>query len=564
MTFTFIWQEIIAVCKSHPEILIFLAIAIGYYVGKIKFFGFSLGSTASVLLSALVLGQLDVTITPLIRMIAFSLFIFTIGYKVGPQFFGSLKKEGIHYLVLAIFFALVGLAAAIILGKLFGFDQGTTAGLMGGALTQSSIIGTAEGAIQGLSISAAQKSLLSSNIAIAYAITYIFGVAGLILFYKLIPKLLRINLKDNARKVEEQLSGGPIKEDDDTFTWNEQPSMRVFRVTNTKLDGKTIRDLQKLLTKKVTIIKIKHGKKLIDPEPGLVLQVRDKIAIIAKRAMMFEAAKIIGPEVNDYILSTIPHEALKIYVTKPKAVGKKISKVIASYGNNCFVEKLIRNEHEFTFTKNARLQKYDVLHVIGIEKDVEAFAKTIGHAERETKVTDMVMVGIGCFLGTLLGLAAVKIGTIPITLGVGGGVLVSGLFFGWLRSVNPTFGYIPEGTQWLLTNFGLNLFIACVGLTAGPRALHALQTNGISLFLAGLLLTLIPHILGLIFGKIILKMDYVLLLGALTGAGTATPALNVLKNEADSPVPALGYTIPYALGNFILTVWGTVIIYVMT
>ena len=152
---------------------------------------------------------------------------------------------------------------------------------------------------------------------------------------------------------------------------------------------------------------------------------------------------------------------------------------------------------------------------------------------------------------------------IPLTLGVGGGVLLSGLVFGWLRSVHPTFGQIPSGAQWVFTDLGLNLFIACVGLTAGPRAIHALQTTGASLFLAGVILTLTPHIIGLIFGRLVLKMNLVLLFGALTGAGTNTATLNALKEEADSPAPVLGYTVPFAFGNVLLTIWGTVLVNVM-
>ena len=212
------------------------------HFGKIKVIGFSLGSTASVLLAALALGQMDVTITPLIKAIAFAFFIFTIGYKVGPQFFGSLKKEGIYYLILAVFFAVVGLVTAVILSKLLGFDQGTAAGLLAGALTQSSIIGTAEGAIENLSISPEQQTLLTSNIAIAYAITYIFGVAGLILFYKIVPKLLKLNLKEDARTLEAKLSGTKAPEDPDVFAWNTRPNIRIYRVTNKTLIGKKVGD----------------------------------------------------------------------------------------------------------------------------------------------------------------------------------------------------------------------------------------------------------------------------------------------------------------------------------
>lgn len=400
MIFQTIWTDVVSLCREHPELLIFFSLAIGYAVGKIKVFGFSLGSTASVLLTALVVGQLDVEITPLIKSISFTLFIFTIGYKVGPQFFGGLKKEGLKYLILSVVFAVIGLLTAIVLGKLFRFSGATTAGLLAGALTQSSVIGTAEGAVRMLHLDAAHQKLLDSEIAVAYAITYIFGVAGLILFYKIVPRLLRIDLKAQAKKVEAELS--------------------------------------------------------------------DK-----------------------------------------------------------------------SESKNAT------------------------STERDTNETDIIMVSFGCFLGTLLGLALVHIGPVALTLGVGGGVLLFGLILGWLQANYPVFGGIPAAAQWLLSDLGLNLFIACVGLTAGPRAIHAFQEQGVTLLLAGIILTLTPHILSMIFGFLVLRLNPALLFGALTGAGTATPSLNVLKEESDSSVPVLGYTVPYAIGNFILTIWGTVIMNLM-
>ncbi len=392
-----LWDTIEIICRDHPDILIFLSLAIGYYIGKINIFGFSLGSTAGVLLASLVLGQIEVNITPLIKSIAFAFFIFTIGYKVGPEFFGSLKKDGLKYIIISLVFAIIGLFTAIVLGKIFAFGKGTTAGLLAGALTQSSVLGTAEGAIRELSISLAQQKLMTSNMAIAYAITYIFGVAGLIIFYKVVPSLLNINLKDQAAKLE-----GTFK------------------------------------TKKTNMM-----------------------------------------------------------------------------------------------------------------------------TQQALDTTNIVMLTFGCFIGSLIGLIAIKIGEIPLTLGIGGGILLAGLIFGWLQVKYPIFGVIPEQAQWLLTSLGLNLFIACVGLTAGPKAIDALQANGLYLFFAGILLTLIPHICSLLFGMLFLNLNPVLLFGALTGAGTVTPALNVLKDEADSAMPVLGYTIPYAIGNFILTIWGTIIIYLM-
>jgi len=556
-----ILDDIVSLCRNYPQIPIFLSLAIGYYVGKIKIFGFSLGATASVLLTAIALGQMDITITPLIKTVAFALFIFTIGYKVGPHFFGGLKKEGINYIILSLFFAVVGLITAILLGKFFGFDKGTTAGLLGGALTQSSIIGTAEGAITKLSASAAQKTALTSNIAVAYAITYIFGVAGLILFYKIVPRLLKINLKDEAKKLETQLSGeSGTKGETDVFTWNTRPNIRIYRVTHQNIEGKTIQELEDILDDGVTIEKIKRDNLLIEPTPHIKIQHDDILLIVGNRKKIIDAQNIIGPETDDPDLTQLTNKMLKICVTKPVAVGKTLGQITNTYCNNCFVIKVTRLGHELPIKKNLIILNCDILYLIGLQKNVELFAKKVGYLKQKTHTTDLAMLGLGCFIGTLLGLITIKLGAIPLTLGIGGGVLLAGLLFGWLRAVHPTFGQIPSSAQWLLTELGLNLFIACVGLTAGPRAIHALQTHGAKLFFAGVALTLIPHILGLIFGRFVLKLNIVLLLGALTGSGTATPSLNVLKDESDSSTPALGYSIPYAIGNFVLTIWGTIII----
>jgi putative transport protein len=549
-------------CRSYPQIPVFLAIAIGYFIGKIKIFGFNLGSTAGVLLAALALGQMNVTITPLLKTVGFALFIFAIGYRVGPQFFGALKKEGIHYIYLSLVVAFTGLITAVGLAKLFGFDAGTTAGLLGGAMTQSTILGTADGAIRNLAISPAAKATLESNVAIAYAITYIFGVAGLIIFFKLIPGLIGIDLKKEARELEKQMSGtdDDLASSPELFSWYKRINLRAYR---TNLSGKTVSEIEALFPGRVSVEKIKRSSQLIDPAPGLNIQLGDEIALVGDRHNFLEAEKLIGPEVDDRGIVNIIGEIIGICVIKKEVVGKTLGEISEKYGHGCYLRRIVRQGHVIPLTKDTVVHKCDVLHVAGTQKDVERFIGSIGYAERPSSTTDLIMVGLGCVAGTLIGLLTVTLFGIPITLGVGGGVLVAGLVCGWLRAVHPTFGQIPTGAQWIFTDLGLNIFIACVGLTAGPRAIHALQTSGGAIFIAGAILSLSPMIIGLIFGRLFLKINPVLLFGALTGAGTVTPALNALKESSDSSAPTLGYAVPYAFGNVILTVWGTVIIHLI-
>lgn len=557
-------NDIVGICRNNPQIVIFLAIALGYSIGKIKIFGFNLGSTAGVLLTALVLGQMNIVVHPLLKTVAFALFIFTIGYKVGPQFFGALKKDGLKYLWLSLFVGIVGLTLAILLGKFFGFGKGMTAGLLGGALTQSAVIGTAEGAIRHLSISVAQKINLESNVAIAYAITYIFGTAGLVVFYKIVPKIMKINLKDEARKLEESMSGSAASEESsEFFSWHKQLNLRAYRVSNNNVAGKSLNEVEKLFPGKVAIDKVKRGDQIINPEPDIALRSGDIVAIVGNRGELLSASSIIGPEVEDKDITDLIGEILDVYVFKKDAVGKTLGEISKEHGHGCFLRRITRQGHELPLTRDTAVHKCDVLRVAGAKKDVENLVKYIGYPERPTVTTNLVMVGIGCVLGTLFGLLAVRVAGIPITLGVGGGVLISGLVFGWLRTVHPTFGQIPSSAQWIFTDLGLNLFVACVGLIAGPKAIHALQTTGGSLFIAGVILTLVPHIAGIVFGKLVLKLNPVLLFGALTGSGTVTAALNTLKEEAQSAAPALGYTVCYAFGNVILTIWGVVIVSIM-
>ena len=558
------FENILDILKSNPQVVVFLAIAIGYFIGRLKIFGFSMGSTAGVLIAALVLGQMDINVPPLLKAVGFALFIFTIGYKIGPQFFGALKKEGLNYIWISLVVTFTGLGMAILLGKVFGFDRGITAGLLGGALTQSSVIGTAEGAIKHLAVSAADKATLQSNVAIAYAITYIFGTAGLVIFFKLVPRLMGIDLKKEAKKLEAEMSGNDnTPESPEIFSWYKKLTLRAYKINNDNIAGKSVMFLESSFPGHVAVEKIKRADTLVEPTPDTIINKDDEVALIGDRGQFLNAVERLGTEVDDKNVIDVVGEILDICVLNKQAAGKTLGVLSKSFGHGCFLKKITRQGHEIPITKNTIIEKCDVLQVTGAQKDVEKLVGHLGYPERATTTTDLITVALGCVIGTLIGLIIVPIAGIPITLGTGGGILVAGLLCGWLRSMHPTFGQIPTGAQWIFTDLGLTLFVACIGLMAGPKAVEALRTTGMSIFFAGVILSLTPHIIGILFGRYILKVNPVLLFGALTGAGTVTAALNALKEEADSAMPALGYAIPYAFGNVILTIWGTVIINVM-
>jgi len=374
---------------------------------------------------------------------------------------------------------------------------------------------------------------------------------------------MKLNLKDEAAKLEKEMSGSAGEEGPELFNWYKQLNLRAYKVKNTDITNKKISELESMFSGSVAVDKIKRGEEIIAAKPDTVIQSGDILAIVGDRSQLLSASEAVGPEVDDRKIVSIIGEILDICVLNKEAIGKTLGDVSKKHGHGCFLRSIKRQGHEIPLTKNTIIHRCDVLRVAGAKDDIEEFVKYLGYPERPTVTTDLIMVGIGCVLGTLLGLLMVKIGGIPITLGVGGGVLVSGLIFGWLRSLHPTFGQIPNGAQWIFTDLGLNLFIACVGLIAGPKAIHALHQTGGSLFIAGVVLTLATHIAGIVFGRLVLRLNPVLLFGAMTGAGTVTAALNALKEESNSTAPAIGYTVCYAFGNVILTIWGSVIVNVM-
>ncbi len=557
-------QDIMTIVQESPEVLVFLSLAIGYLIGNIKIKGFGIGTTASVLLVAMVLGQFTIDVPPILKSIAFALFAFSIGYQVGPQFFGALRKEGLNYLMISIVVVLAGLATAILLGKALHFDKGTTAGLFAGSMTQSAVIGTADGAVDHLDISAAEKKVLYNNIAVAYAITYLFGVVGVILFFKLLPGLMRINLRDEARKLEKEMGGGSELKSPELFSWSKQVGLRAYEATNGQIAGKMVRDIEKCFPARVAIYHIKRAERLLECTQDTMIESHDVLVLGGKHIGLVCATDIIGHEIDLSAVIDMIGESLDVCVLNPAVVNRTLGEMGRTEGaHGIFVTRMTRQGHEIPLLADTVINKRDILHLVGSKADVERAAQMLGYPERSTAVTDLVMVGIGCVLGTLAGMIVIPIAGIPLALGTGGGVLVAGLVFGWMRSMHPTFGQISDGGQWLLNDLGLSLFVACVGLASGKAAIQALETTGMSIFIAGIILALVPIVAGALFGKYVLKMNPVLLLGALTGARVIPQAMTALEEDAESTTPALAFAAPFAFANVFLTIMGSIIINVM-
>jgi putative transport protein len=551
--------------RSNPELAVFLTLAIGFLIGRVKFGSFSLGIVVGTLLAGVLIGQLDIKVPGIVKQIFFALFLFTTGYKVGPQFFRGLKRDAIPQMVLTIVLCVTCLLTAFGFAKLLGFDVGTAAGLLAGAFSESTVIGTAGEAIQRLAIPETEKTALLNNIPVAYAVTYLIGTASLVWFIPTIgPKLMGINLREEGARMQAEIGGTELELG--VVSATRRFDARAYRVTNPNLVNKTVAQIEALpVNVRVFIARIRHDGQIVEPTPTTVIHQDDVVAVIARQEVHVERGDRVGPEVDDKALLDIPIETLDVVVTNKSVVGKALSELVRlEVLRGVFLRDHVRAGLEIPIAPGTVIDRGDVLRLIGDKPEVERAAKYLGYPDRPTTSTDMVFVGTGIVLGGFVGLLSVTVLGVPLTLTASGGALIMGLVFGWLRSVYPYFGRIPEPAIWVFDTVGLCVFIGVVGLSAGPSFVSGLQKTGLSLVAVGLVSALLPHTIGILFGRYVLKMNPLIVLGACAGAGTITAALRAVQDEAQSSVPALGYTVPYAIGNILLTAWGPVLVAMMT
>jgi putative transport protein len=558
-------ESFVTALREHQELAIFLTLAVGFFIGRLRIGSFSLGTVVGTLLAGVLIGQLDIKVPAIVKNVFFDLFLFTTGYKVGPQFFRGLKKDALPQLALTVVLCVTCLISAYTASRLLGYDIGTAAGLLAGAFTESTVIGTAADAINRLELPAAEKTALVNNIPVAYAVTYLVGTGFIVWFIPNVgPRLMGVNLKEESRKLQAQVSGGTEPEPGVRSALM-RFAVRAYRVTNERLLNRTVAELEALpVGQRVFISRIRRAGAIIEPEPGTIIRPGDVVVVMTRTELLMARGAEIGTEVDDTALLDFPVEILDVVVTNRALAGKTLVELAAlESSRGVFLQKLVRVGQPMPFTLETRIDRGDVLSLIGAKPDVERAAKNIGYPDRPTVMTDMIFVGLGIFIGGLVGLLTVTVGGLPLTLTASGGALIMGLVFGWLRAVRPTFGRIPEAAMWVFDTVGLTVFIGVVGLSAGPSFITGLKNSGVSLVLVGLVVAVLPHVTAILFGRFVLRMNPLILLGACCGAGTITAALRALQEEAQSTLPALGYTVPYALGNILLTAWGPVIVALM-
>ncbi|MEZ4483277.1 MAG: TrkA C-terminal domain-containing protein [Syntrophotaleaceae bacterium] len=553
----FVFTKIIELLRTQPVLTLFLILGMGYLIGAVRIGSFSLGPVAGVLFAGLFLGHFDFRMAPGAQAVGFALFIFSVGYQAGPRFFDVLRTDGLKYFLLALVIAVTGFAVATTATKLLALAPGTSAGLLAGGLTSSPTLAAAQEALRSGQVMPPEgisADAMIGNVATGYAITYIFGLAGLIAIIKLLPQVLGIDLEKEAKALESDAGTGAASSQANV-------SARSYRVTNeemTKIPGD---QLQKQYWDKTSVVKLIRNGEILKPKPEGFLQLGDELHILAPVVFFTETVAKFGEEITSETSTAQCTEPAKIVVINKEAVGKSLEELDVARKFGVLLARVSRMHMEIPRCADFKLRKGDILTVVGPHENVDLLGKELGHVERDIAETDMVTFAFGIALGVVIGLIAIKVGHLSIGLGSAGGLLSSGLAIGYLRSIRPTFGRLPDAARWILMEFGLLIFMAGVGLRAGGDIVETFISGGPILVLAGICVTVIPVFVGYFFGRKVLNIHPVLLFGGITGSMTSGASLSVVTKAANSSVPSLGYTGAYAFANVLLTVAGSVILF---
>ena len=557
-----------ATLRQYPEIAIFLALALGYYFGKFTFKGIGLGAVTATLLAAVVIGQIGITISQPLKATAFLLFLFAVGYGVGPQFVRGVAKDGLPQAFFSVVQCVFSLLACVVIAKLAGYDLGYSAGFYSGSQTISAAMGLSTDAINRLGLPADQAKALIDSMPVAYAVTYMFGTIGSAIVIAVIgPKLLGIDLvaacKDYAEK-----QGGTKELGGAGSAWHRW-EVRAFRVqAGGKAVGLRAIEAEALVPDaRVFILRVRRDGAILDATADTVLREGDVVAVAGLRDVLVKVLGTNATEVEDAELLAVPVEGVDVFVTNKAVDGKTLAELATNpSARGVFLRKITRGATatDIPILPNTTIQRGDLLNVVGRTQDTNAAIKMLGVPDRPTDVADVAFIGAWIAGGALIGALVFKVGGAPLTLSTAGGALIAGIVGGWLRSVRPSFGRIPSPTVWFMNSVGLNIFIAIVGISAGPGFVNGLKTQGVGLFLWGALATTVPLVLGMFVAKYLFRFHDALTLGIVSGARTTTASLGLVCDQAKSQVPALGYTVTYAVGNTLLTIWGMVIIMLLS
>lgn len=552
--------------RENQAIPIFFTLGIGFWLGNLRYRTFSLGPVTATLIVGVIIGQLEIPMSETVKSVAFLLFLFAIGYSVGPQFFRSLKGDGLKQILFALVEFVVVVGVTVIICRLMGYNKGISVGVFAGTQTVSATIGVGSDTIRALGLPADETKRLIDIIPSCYAVCYVFGTIGSAwIIANLGPVILGGLKKAKAEtaRLEEDLDTGDFQPEPGQINANRAVSFRAYRAESDYFNRpRTVKEIEqrhKSMKLRHFIERLRINGNITDPEPDLRVHRGDILVISGRRESVVENGNWIGPEVTDHELLTFGTEMRPVVVSKKGASGITLGELRhKDYMHGVTVNKVLRNEMPLPLKTRLTLETGDTIVLVGLPDEVTAAADEIGYSDRQTLETDVVFISLGIAIGALIGAIVVKCDGIPVTLSTSGGAILAGLIMGWWRSRRPSVGHIPRQVVWFLDNVGLNLFIAVVGISAGPTFIHGLQQVGFELFFIGIAVTTIPLILCMLIANKIFRFPVAVTLGCVAGSRNAVAALGAIQDSLDSTLPAMGYTVTYAVSSVLLIFAGMI------
>jgi len=550
--------------KAYPYILLFFTVGVAVAIGRVTIKGYGLGMVAG----AVIIGAglsiwastygVKLQLDNFVKLLFYYLFMYGVGLRVGPSFVNSLGKDGLRFTILAIIAPVLGLAIVLLGTKFFALPVGAAGGLLAGSQTMSAAIGSAEQAILDGVVKLPEgmtKDAATGMIAISYGISYIWGTVGIILIVKYLPRWWGANARAAAKKYEEEFG---VKNVDDAGLSGYRPGgLRAYRLDNPATAGKSIAQFRDA-NPEYKIVNVRRGDELLGADPELVLQKGDVIALGGRLEALTDKMGLIGPEQADTRVLSIPLDEAEILVTKKDAVGRTLRSFRDSeIAGQVALVKIERGGVPYPAGLETKLQRRDVLFVVGLKSAVQRAADMIGIIARPSTATDLLTLSVGMILGFLIGMIQFPAFGSQVGLGNAGGLLVSGIVVASISSRLRFFGSTPNASRNVLEDLGLVVFVAIVGLNSGATLLEQL-TGAIALkiFLVGFVACTVPPFVVWAIGYHMFRTNPAILMGAVAGARSHSGPCREAAKEIGSSVPWIGFPVAYAVSGILLTVFG--------
>lgn len=530
-------RETVPVPMESPLLVLFVVIAAGLLLGRLRVAGLSLG-TSGVIFTALVGGYLGYGIPGGVGTLGLVLFAYGIGITAGPGFFRAFRLQGKRLAVLAL--GLVAVAAVVTWAVALVLDipADLAAGMFAGALTSTP------------GLAAVMETLPAGNqAAVGYGIAYAFGVLGVVLFVQLLPRILSVDLDRLGRELSAQ--------DDD----RRRIKRVLAEVLNPAVIGRRVVDLDMVAESNCQITRVLQGDRLVPISKDYTIQKGDHLWIIGRAFRLPPVVALLGRESDrtDYVVDT-DRQQKRVVATSREVVGKSLGEMRLLSRFGVTVSRIWRHEVEFVPDPEDTVQWGDALMVVGKPEDLEVFASHAGHREKSFDQTDLISLALGILTGVLVGSISFGLGGQSFSLGMVGGPMLVALLVGHFGRIGRIYGSLPRASRLLLMELGLVLFLSAAGIEAGGQLLEVLKNHGTSLVVAAVAVAVLPMAVGVLFARFALKLNLLQVLGGVCGGMTSTPGLGVLASKTDSEIPIISYAAAYPVALILMTVVGHLLV----